>query len=192
MIDELKKEIQDTKYRLNKYLKNCEAQQSNLLKVIKAYKAERDKNHRFEFAAYTGGLVNEGRLPREKQSQVIEFMETLQASQDAGAEFAEEDPDSLERFMKTLQDSQEAGVAFAEAEPNNLKRFKTLLNAILPPRVEFAEVATQDALSPLAGNNGSAEDIAREIRSLRSKLAKEGTTLNASQIMNQISGGRHD
>ena len=150
--NDLKKELKDVK--------------SQLLKVIKAYEAERAKNRRAEFAAYVGGLVTEGRLRGEAQNKVIEFMDALQTSAGDGAEFAEGDSD-------------------------NLKRFKTLLNEILTPRVEFAEVATQAALAPAAGS-GSAENIAREIRSLRAKLAAEGVTVNASQAMAQILGGKHD
>lgn len=161
-----REEAQEDTSQLNALQSELKDVKSQLLRVIEAYESERAKNRRAEFAAYVGGLVNEGRLHREAQSQVIEFMDALQASAGGGAEFAEGDSD-------------------------NLKRFKTLLNEILIPRVEFAEVATPAALAPAAGS-GSAEDIAREIRSLRSRLAKEGVTVNASQAMAQILGGRHD
>ena len=155
------KQEQDYSEQLNALQAELKDVRVKLLKTIEAYEAERDKNIKAETAAFAESLVSSGRLSSSAKGKVIEYMDTLYPR----------------------------GAEFAESETGDLNRFKTLLNDILPQRVEFAEVATPEAVSPSAGSRGSAKDMAQLIRTYRDELAAQGIAVSASQAMRHISGG---
>ena len=162
---QLQADVKSTIDELNRKVKELEGKLNN----------EQAKRRRMEFAAYTDGLINSGRLKAAAKEPVIDTLEALHAQDVA---------------------------SFADSENNHLNRFKELLNSILPEkRVEFVEFAAPHMVAHqhlLPVNDGShhhgrsPEEIAALARKMVDQNRISGFYMTASEAVNKVLGGEAD